>query len=158
LGSSKGGYPCKIHLLTDGNGLPCAAVLTGGQRGDAPQAIPLLEKFKRLNIKNIGRRYPNRVIADRAYDSQKIRAFLRERGIAAVITERKLKEGAKRRRKGRKPQPKAEVYAQRNRIERGIGHIKEQRRIATRYEKLVNNFLGMIHMAMIRKYLRMLAA
>lgn len=158
MGRSKGGFSCKIHLLTDGKGLPCAAILTGGQRGDAPQAIPLLEQFKRLNIKHVGRRNPYRVIADRAYDSQKIRAFLRERGIAAVIPERKLKEGAKRRRKGRKPQPKAEVYAQRNRIERGIGHLKEQRRIATRYEKLANNFLGMIQLAMIRKYLRMLAA
>lgn len=136
----------------------CAALLTAGQRGDATQAIPLILKYKSMKIKTVGRRIPYKVIADRAYDSQEFRGFLRLRAIKAVIPERKLKEGAKRRRKGRKPKLNVEIYAQRNRIERGIGHLKEQRRVATRYEKMADNFLGMIQLAMIKKYVRMLAA
>ena len=42
---------------------------------------------------------------------------------------------------------------ERNLIERTIGWLKEFRRIATRYEKLVVNYLGMITLGMILQYL-----
>jgi len=45
LGKSVGGISTKIHATVDALGNPLRLLLTGGQRGDATQAIPLLEGF-----------------------------------------------------------------------------------------------------------------
>lgn len=47
-----------------------------------------------------------------------------------------------------------EAYRDRNIVERLIGWIKECRRVFSRYEKTAKNFLGMIRMAFIQRYLR----
>jgi transposase len=49
-----------------------------------------------------------------------------------------------------------ETYRQRNIIERLIGWLKESRRILTRFEKTAKNFAGMIKMAFIHRYLRLM--
>ena len=50
-----------------------------------------------------------------------------------------------------------EAYRDRNIIERLIGWLKESRRIFSRFEKTAKNFGGMIKMAFIQRYLRLLA-
>ncbi len=50
-----------------------------------------------------------------------------------------------------------EAYRDRNIIERLIGWLKECRRIFSRFEKTAKNFGGMIKMAFIQRYLRLLA-
>lgn len=49
-------------------------------------------------------------------------------------------------------------YRQRNIIERLIGWLKESRRILTRFEKNAINFAGMIKMACINRYLRLMCS
>ncbi len=49
-----------------------------------------------------------------------------------------------------------EAYRERNIIERLIGWLKECRRIFWRFEKTAKNFGGMIKMAFIQRYLRLL--
>ncbi len=46
-----------------------------------------------------------------------------------------------------------QAYRQRNVVERCIGWLKENRRVAVRYEKLAINYLGMLKLAMIQRYL-----
>jgi transposase len=46
------------------------------------------------------------------------------------------------------------MYRERNRIERMIGHLKINRAIATRYDKLARSFLDALHIAAIRRCLR----
>jgi len=46
-----------------------------------------------------------------------------------------------------------EAYRRRNVVERCIGWLKENRRVAVRYEKLATNYLGMLKLAMIKRYL-----
>jgi transposase len=46
------------------------------------------------------------------------------------------------------------MYCERNRIERMIGHLKINRAIATRYDKLARSFLDALHIAAIRRCLR----
>ena len=48
--------------------------------------------------------------------------------------------------------------AQRNRIERMFGHLKINRAIATRYDQLANSFLGMVHLATARYWLKFVHA
>src|SRR5690606_26758356 len=66
LGRSRGGLTTKIHLATDGRGLPMSVILTPGQAGDNPQLVPLLEQ---VAVKRDGpgrpRKRPDRVLADR---------------------------------------------------------------------------------------------
>ena len=50
----------------------------------------------------------------------------------------------------------AESYRHRNIVERLIGWLKESRRIFSRFEKTAKNFAGMIKMAFIHRYLRLM--
>ena len=50
------------------------------------------------------------------------------------------------------------LYKQRNRIERMFGHLKINRAIATRYDQLANSFLGMVHLATARYWLKFVHA
>lgn len=77
-------------------------------------------------------------VADRAYDSDAIRAELAEREIEAVIPSLACRK---------EPIPHdAAKYRERNRAERLIGKLKQFRGVATRYDKLACRFLAFIHL------------
>lgn len=46
------------------------------------------------------------------------------------------------------------LYRERSKVERAVGHLKECRAIATRYDKLAVNYLAMVQVALIFSYLR----
>jgi transposase len=75
-----------------------------------------------------------RLIADKAYDTNHLRTLLAERSIQAVIP-------SSARRTTPIPHDR-EVYRQRNLIERMFARLKDFRRVATRYDKLARNFLA----------------
>src|SRR5229473_240124 len=79
----------KHHLLVDATGIPLAWTVTGGNRHDVTQLIPLLERVPPVGGR-VGRprRRPDRVTADRGYDHNKYRRQLRQRGIASEIARR----------------------------------------------------------------------
>jgi len=81
----------------------------------------------------------NRLIADKAYDTNKLRQLLANQSIEAVIP-------SIARRKPLIPYDPV-AYRQRNLIERMFGRLKDFRRIATRYDKLARNFLASIALA-----------
>ena len=80
-----------------------------------------------------------RLLADKAYDTNKLRRLLAEHGVEAVIP-------SIARRKPLIPYDPV-LYRQRNLIERMFGRLKDFRRIATRYDKLARNFLAGITLA-----------
>jgi transposase len=94
--------------------------------------------------------------ADRAYHAQRIRHWLRAQGIGAVIPPRASR--AKKRHRGRPVSYDRERYRGRNVIERSIGWLKECRSVATRFEKLAVHYLGMVHLAIIERYLKVLTS
>jgi transposase len=81
----------------------------------------------------------SRLMADKAYDTNPLRALLAGRNIEPVIP-------SIRRRKPLIPYD-AQAYRQRNLIERMFCRLKDFRRIATRYDKLARNFLAGIVLA-----------
>ena len=85
-------------------------------------------------------------MADRGYDVDRIRAWLRRKGIAAVIP-------SKRNRKCPRRYDRA-LYRERNVVERTLGHLKEHRRIGTRHEKLAGSYRAMVQLAIMERYLR----
>jgi transposase len=89
------------------------------------------------------------VLADKAYSSKANRAYLRRRGIKAVIPE-KTDQAANRKRKGsqggRPVRHNAEMYKERNTVERTINRVKAWRGIATRYDKTPASYLAGLHL------------
>jgi transposase len=57
---------------------------------------------------------------------------------------------------GRPPEFDKQSYRRRSVIENCVGWLKECRRIVTRFEKLAVRYLGMLKLAMIERYLRLL--
>ena len=105
-------------------------LLTEGNIHDCKQAENLLEPVIHENMY---------VLADRAYDTDKIIEYIEEKSAVAVIP-------AKKNRKEQREYDK-EKYRNRNQVERFFNRIKQFRRIATRYDKLAESFLAMIHLA-----------
>ena len=95
-------------------------------------------------------RTPDALLADKGYDVDAIRADLAERNIEAVIPGRSNRRV--------KIEHDRTLYKQRNRIERMFGHLKINRAIATRYDQLANSFLGMVHLATARYWLKFVHA
>ncbi|CAA9372248.1 MAG: Mobile element protein [uncultured Chloroflexia bacterium] len=81
------------------------------------------------------RLYPRRVVGDKGYNSRRIRAFLRRRGVRYTIPGAHWAKSNERR---RGPFDRS-VYRLRNVVERTINRLKQFRRLATRYEKRAEN-------------------
>lgn len=153
LGRSVGGFSTKIHLLSDGNGLPLDARLTPGQTQESTQAEIVMEQVAIPRVSGRVQRRPRRLAADRGYDAQRIRHWLRSRGITPIIPPRRRKGKRKR---GRPVSYDRVLYRRRSTIEQCVGWLKECRAVATRYEKLALNYLGLVKLAFIERYLRLL--
>ena len=96
---------------------------------------------------------PKEVVADKAYNGGLVRNYLRKRGIQALIPEKALPKDHKRRKKGPHYRFDEQTYKERNVVERLINHLKEMRRLATRFEKLAAHFLAMVKLAFIKNLL-----
>ena len=85
----------KHHLLVDATGIPLAWTVTGGNRHDVTQLIPLVDRVPPVRGK-VGRprRRPDRVTADRGYDYDKYRRLLRRRGISPEIARKQTEHGS----------------------------------------------------------------
>jgi len=85
----------KHHLLTDAQGLPLSAILTGANRHDITQLLPLVKALPAVRGK-VGRpqRRPARLYGDRAYDSQPHRRVLQRSGIRTSLARRRTEHGS----------------------------------------------------------------
>ena len=79
------------------------------------------------------------LVADKGYDSKALREWLEARGTQPVIPPRKN-------RNIQYDYDKA-IYKQRNIIERMFCRLKDWRRIATRFDRNLKNFMGAIAIA-----------
>ena len=123
------------------------SVLTAGQRHEAPQMPGLLERGA---VQRPGRGRPRirpaGVVGDKGYTGRPVRAYLRRRGIRAVIP-RRATESPRGVRFDR------ESYRERNVVERTINRLKQHRAIATRYEKLEGSYHALLTIACILLWL-----
>jgi transposase len=82
----------------------------------------------------------DQVVGDKAFDGGPQRRACETIGAEAVIPAKANRVD---------PEPLDEpAYRERNRVERLFAKLKELRRVATRYEKLKQTFLGMIHLVL----------
>ncbi len=113
--------------------------MSAGQVHDSPLLTALLDQ---LSVPRVGpgrpRTRPDALLADKAYGSRAHRSRLRAAKVTVVIPEKSSSVGARKRRGragGRPPAFDAELYKQRNVVERSYNVFKQWRALATRYEK-----------------------
>jgi transposase len=154
LGRSRGGFSTKIHVLCDGAGHPLHFHLTPGQAHETTAFVPLLEGADEVLLDGEGEpiAWPVNLAGDKGYRANWIDEWLLERGINPVIPSKENED-----RSARPVEFDKEAYRSRNIVERLIGWVKENRRVLTRFEKTAKNFAGMIKMAFIHRYLRLMA-
>lgn len=105
LGRSRGGWGTKLHLVTDGTGLPLAVKVSAGQANEAPYAQPLLDSVHICRSSGTVRQRPECVAGDKGYSHRHIRQWLRQRHVVVVIPERR-DQVARRRGRPPKTQPR----------------------------------------------------
>ncbi len=117
--------------------MPIAAEITGGEVSD----------FKGYDlILGADGPQPKVLLADKGYDADFIREDMEQRGGIAVIP-------TKRNRKQQIPVD-GYIYALRNRVERCFNKLKNARRLATRYDKTAESYLGFIQIVSIKLWMR----
>jgi putative transposase len=135
LGRSRGGLSTKIHAATEALGLPLRLIGTPGQRNDIAFAHDLIDGLA-----------AEVAIADKGYDADHLAERIAGAGTEVVIPPR-------RNRTYRRAYDE-DLYKERNRIERFFNKLKQFRRVATRYDKLLANFMGFVKLAAIAIWLR----
>ena len=96
--------------------------------------------------------WPVALAGNKGYRAEWIDNYLLELGIMPVIPSKENED-----RDARKVKFDKAAYRNRNIVERLIGWLKECRRVFSRFEKTAQNFGGMIKMAFIQRYLRLIA-
>jgi transposase len=134
IGRSRGGRTTKIHAVANASGRLIGFDLTPGQMGDVRSAQGLINKLPKAA----------QVLADTAYDSDKFREFLIARGSTPVIKPNPTRKKI--------PPFNKVAYKGRNVIERAFSHLKDWRRVATRYDKLARNFRATVTLALLFKW------
>jgi transposase len=81
--------------LVDANGVPVSVTLTGANRNDVTQLLPLVDAIAPIRgTRGRPLRKPKVIYADRGYDSESHRERLRDRGIKPVIAKRRTEHGS----------------------------------------------------------------
>jgi transposase len=121
LGRSSGGFTSKIHTKVDALGNPLQFIVTPGQTSDVIQAKHLLNGV-----------FDAQVLADKAYDSKKVRMQIKNQNCTDVIPSR-----------SNSLEPidyDRHIYKERHAIECFFGKIKYFRRVFSRFDKSARNF------------------
>lgn len=145
----------KIHALIDHLMRPVEVVLTGGQAGDNPQLLPLLDGY-RVTTAATGLP-PQRLhlLAEKAYSHPSTRRALRRRRVGCTIPEKSdqiRRRKARGSRGGRPPAFSSDRYKDRNAVKRGFGRLKQWQGIATRCDKYATTYLGGPTLAAVIQY------
>jgi putative transposase len=125
----------KIHAAGDALGNPVRLLGSPGQRNDIAFAHELIKGF-----------IADATTADKGYDADHLCDRIAETGSEVVMP-------PKRNRTLQRPYD-ADLYKERNIIERFFNKLKQFRRVATRYDKLLANFMGFVKLAAIAIWLK----
>ena len=141
VGRSRGGFSTKIHARANALGLPIGVTLSPGEAHDVTGYDDLMAERDSD---------PGAMLGDKGHDSDPVRQDLRDRGTAPEIPTKR----------SRKVQycVDEQLYALRARIECFFNKLKNNRRVATRYDQSSTSFLGFVLLGCIRIWIRFVHA
>lgn len=142
VGKTKRGKGTKLMAVADGAGFP-VAISVGSA---SPHEVKLVEKTldERLVDAN-----PERLIGDRAYDSDPLDETLAKRGILLIAPHKSNRKKSKTQ-DGRV----LRRYRRRWKVERLFAWLQNYRRILVRYDRFLENYLAFVHLACIVIFIR----
>lgn len=135
IGVTKAGKGVKIMVLVDARGLP-VAVTTGSARPHESKLVQGLFEFMLTS------ETPERIIGDKAYDSDALDEDLDDEGIELIAPHRCNREPENATQDGRP----LRRYRRRWTVERTISWFQNFRRLCIRYEKSSMLFQGFLHL------------
>jgi transposase len=114
----------KRHLLVDGNGTPLAVRITGANRNESLEAMPLLDDVPPIRQPRGGRRRrPKALYGDRQYGTPRNREGLKKRRIEDHLARPRTPHGSG-------------LGKIRYVVERGLAWVGQARRLKIRYDRL----------------------
>ena len=130
--------------LVDADGLPTSVIIAPGNRHDVSLVDETLDA---AFVKNLS----SKLIADKAFDSTKLQENLRkERDVDLIAPKRGGKRPSKRKQDGRAMRR----YRKRWKVENLFAWLKQFRRIAVRWERQAEHYLGFVHLGCMVVLLR----
>ena len=136
LGKTKGGRNTKLSAAVNCVGLALSIRLVPGNEHDSKSALDTLE----------GHVGDNLVLADKAYDSDKIREYIEERGSIAVIPPRSNRK---------KPVDYYNALGKtRHEVENFFARIKRYRRVCTRYDRRPDTYMGFATLSALTDWIK----
>jgi len=135
VGKTKRGKGTKIMLLVDGNGTPLAVDTCSASPNEVTLIEPLLDRRMRI-------RRPQRLLYDRAADSDPLRQRLAKRRIELICRHR-----ANRKKPATQDGRKLRRIKRRYKVERSISWLFNFRRLVVRYERHATLFLSFVQLA-----------
>ena len=141
IGLTKVGKGTKRMLATDGKGIPLAFLLASANCAEVKLAEATLERIRVPRKRGRPRKRPKRLVADRAYDSDPLRGWLRRKGVRPCIPPRKNRKGRRK--------TWEEEYKKRWHVERTFAWMGNYRRLLVRHERLISVYEGFFALACI---------
>jgi transposase len=141
-------------LVADCGGIPIHFHLSPGAAHENTTLEDLLNGIDQAMMAGSGQLvpWPNAIAGDKGYRAEWIDQMLLHIGVTPVIPSKTNED-----RTNRLVAFDEEKYRSQNIIERLIGWLKECRAVFARFEKTAINYAGMVKMAMIQRYLRILS-
>lgn len=142
VGKTRKGKGTKLMVVADGQGVPLGVSLHSASPGEislAPATLATVRVSRRQGGRP--RQYPDRIVADRGYDSLPFRRWLKKRGIELIAPhlstrKRKHQDGRPLRR-----------YRRRWKIERTIAWLGNFRRLIVRWDRNITIYRAFVHLA-----------
>jgi transposase len=136
VGPTRRGKGSKIMAISDGHGLPLAVHVASASPHETKLVEPTIEQRFLAEA-------PQRLIGDRAYDSDPLDVQLRERFGVQLVAPHQCTRSRKATQDGRV----LRRYRRRWKIERLFAWLHNFRRVVIRWEYYPENFLGMVQLA-----------
>ncbi len=135
IGCTKAGKGVKIMVLVDARGLPVAVDTAAANRHES-RLVQQLFDFMLTDER------PERVIGDKAYDSDRLAAELAGQGVELIAPHRANRKPENKTQDGRP----LRRYKRRWQVERTIAWLQHFRRLCIRWEKSRVMFQGFLHL------------
>jgi transposase len=153
IGKTKRGKGTKWMVVVDGKGVPLGKHLGSASPAEVTLAETTLASIRVPNRRRRGRprQKPQRLIADKAYDSDPLRKRLKKRGIELIAPHK-----ANRVRKATQDGRALRRYRKRWKIERTNAWLGNFRHLVVRYDRSLRIYEAFFHIACFMIVLRRL--